>query len=210
MIKAVSIFNNLQTKMSCGIKRCKSFFNYGTPKLKLLKKDVFELSSKNKPPEVLTYSPPIYSGAFDSGIDDPRFVVFETEYSAYNFEGFGNKFPNWYVCIDSYRNRRLKPHVFLKIVEIKPEFARQGIYKNAIKKLAETVKKDKECEGRIILSACKMESPDMTKIPSPSLAHWNCGFRFAKEENNKIMEKVLKGELPPESAPEDYMYYSLI
>ena len=49
----------------------------------------------------------------------------------------------------------------------------------------------------------------MTKIPSPSLAHWKCGFRFADENNNKIMKRVLNGDLPLENAPEGYMYYSL-
>ena len=210
MVKAISLFNNIKTKMFCKIRQYKSLKKLDTPKVEPLKRDIFELSSKDGMPEVINYSPPIIGGLFDAGIKDKRFAIFGTEYHAYNFEGYDNKFPCHYVCIDSCGDRRLKPHVFLKIVEIRPEFARQGIYKNAIKKLAEVAKNDKDCEGRIILNAHKIEGPEMTQIPSPSLAHWKCGFRFANEENNEIMKKVLNGELPPESAPEGYMYYSLI
>ena len=115
-----------------------------------------------------------------------------------------------YVCIDSNGDRRLLPHVYIIVAEVRPEYARQGAYKNAIKKLLEQLNDDADCQGRIILDARKISAPNMTKIQSPSLAHWKCGFRFVREKDNIIMQKVLAGELPPEKAPEGTMYYPLI
>ena len=209
MINNIAIINSFKTKFITRIKHFKSSKNFGIPKLKKLSKDIFCFSSKDGIPEVMTYNPPIINGKYNSGIIDRRLVMFGTEYRAYDFEGYDNKFPSRYVCIDSKGERRLKPHVYITLVEVHPAFARQGAYKNAIKRLAETLKFDEECEGRIILDARKIESPDMTKIPSPALAHWKCGFRFVREEDNKVMQKVLNGELPPEDAPEGTMYYSL-
>lgn len=204
MIDKITLFKNKSVNL---FRNYVKQLNFYLPKLKSLKRDILEL--KKGMPEVLMYSPPIIEGEFYTGIRDKRFVNFCAEYHAYNFEGY-EKFPNDYVCIDSNGDRRLKPHVYFKYVEIKPEYARQGIYSNAVKKLIELVKLDRECEGRIILDARKVESPTMTKIPSPSLAHWKNGFRFVNLENNEMMERVLKGELSLEAAPEGTMYFPLI
>lgn len=174
-----------------------------------LAKDTVELSAATQSPEILPNNPMIIIGKFNSGINDSRFESFWTEYRAYDFQGYDNHFPNNYLCIDSMGDKRLKPHIYLNMVEVKPEFARQGVYSEAIRKLIEVSKKE-GCEGRIILDSMKIESPTMTKIPSPSLAHWKNGFRFANPENNKIMERVLKGELPLEDAPSGTMYLPVI
>lgn len=207
MIEKVSFFQHWKTKAINKLHTSVNSVKYGVSGIKQLKQDIFEL--KKGMPEVLSYSPPIIEGHFYTELKDIRFASFSTKFQAYNFEGFDDKFPNDYVCIDSKGDRRLKPHVYLQYVEIKPEYARKGIYSRTVKKLIQQVKNDKECEGRIILDARKIESPNMTKIPSPSLAHWKCGFRFIDEENNNIMQKVLKGELPLEDAPEGTMYFPL-
>lgn len=204
MISGISFLSRIKTNTLQRIYKYKNQLKSNLPKLQLLKQDILEF--KDGMPEVLAYNPPIIEGKYYTGINDPRFANFCAEYRAYNFEGY-EKFPSKYICIDSVGDRRLKPHVYLKYVEIRPEFARKGIYSNAVKQLIELVKLDTECEGRIILDARKIESPTMTKIPSPSLAHWKNGFRFVNPENNEIMERVLKGELPPEKAPEGSMFF---
>ena len=208
MITCISLFNDIKTNTFNKINRYKNKLKFNLPKFKQLKQDLLEL--KKGMPEVLMYNPPIIEGKFDAGIKDTRFKYFDTDYRAYNFEGYDNMFPNNYVFIDSKGQRRLKPHVYLSYVEIKPEYARQGAYKNAIQHLISAAKVQEDCEGRIILNARKIEKNDVTKIPSPSLAHWKCGFRFADERNNKVMCRVLKGELSPDRAPEGYMYYAFL
>lgn len=207
MINKISLFtNNIKCKTMKFLHNCTQPSCFKPHGLKNLKKDLFEL--KEGMPEVLMYNPPIIEGSFYTGIKDPRFAYFCAEYHAYNFEGY-EKFPNKYVCIDSNGDRRLKPHVYLKYIEIKPEFARKGIYSNAVKKVIGLAKLDEECEGRIVLDARNVNNTSMTKIPSPSLAHWKNGFRFITPEQNAVMERVLKGELPLEKAPEGTMYFPL-
>ena len=208
MIKSINVFSNIKTRTVNKIHSYTSSIKSKFPKLSQLKQDIFEL--REGKPEVLLNSPPIIQGKFNSGIKDCRFKAFATEYRAYNYEGYDNKFPNDYVCIDSKGERRLKPHLYLDYVEVKPEFARQGLYSNAIRQLALFAKYEEGCDGRIILEARKMTQEDVTKIPSPSIAHWKCGFRFANEKNNEMMQQVMLGNLPPEAAPEGTMYYSLI
>jgi len=212
MIDKISIITNIKTNTLKRIRSLNNNFNlrFNIPKLKTLKQDIFELSSSDGFPEVLMYNPSIVESRIDTGIKDSRFSYFCTAYRAYNHEGYDDKFPSNYVCIDSNGERRLKPHIYLGLVEIKPEYARQGIFTNAMKRLSKFAKNEDGCEGRIILDAHKIDGVFVTQIPSPSLAHWKCGFRFANNENNKIMEKVLNGELPLEDAPEGAMYYAKI
>jgi len=204
MIQSIKSFKNMSYNAFLKIKGKTCHAYRSLLRTNQLNKDTFTLS----PPEKLAYNPGIIIGDTKFDLNDNRFYNFKTEYVAYNFEGYDIRFPNNYVCIDSQGDRRLKPHIMLKLVEVKPEFARQGAYSSAIKKLFEASKQE-GCEGRIILNARKIESPLMTKIPSPSIAHWKCGFRFAEENLNKIMKRVLNGDLPLENAPEGYMYYSL-
>ena len=207
MITGISLFSIIKTNTLQKICKYKNQLKFSMPKLKQLKQDILEF--KDGMPEILTDCPPISSRVYPHKVTDPRFVLFNMEYRAYNFEGHDTKFPSKFICIDSNGNRRLKPHVYIKMVEIRPEYARQGIFTRTMKKLINIIKADKECKGRIILDARKIESPDMTQIPSPSLAHWKCGFRFVNKEDNEIMKRVLKNELPLEEAPEGTMYYAL-
>lgn len=206
IIEKVSSIRNFQQAEYIGALKTKaitkiSAFKY-VPEIRL-SKSIFQYP---KPPEVLNCNPNIIIGNLYTDIKDDKIKSFWTEYRAYNFEGYDNVFPNNYICIDSRGDRRMKPHIHIDLVEVKSEYGRQGAYKNAIKKLIEISKRE-GCEGRITLDSLKINHEGSAKIPSPSLAHWKCGFRFANEENNKIMQKVLRGELPPEAAPEGSMYY---
>lgn len=205
MIEKITSFSNIKTKALTKFHSITKSIRFDMPILKELKQDIIEL--KQGMPEVLLNNPKIVEGKYINAIEDKRFSLFGAEYRAYNYEGYSNKFPNNYVCIDSNGDRRLKPHIYLHIVKIKPEFARQGAYKNAVKRLYE-ISKDEGCEGRIILYSGKPFGDN--SFPNPALIHWKCGFRFVKEENNKIMERVLSGELKPEDAPMGSMYYSLV
>ena len=208
MIKAIS-YRNISNKVQISLKKICSRPFWGKFKLNQLNKDTVELSNSVKAPEVLKSNPCIIIGDAYTSVKDDRLKEFLTEYRAYDFQGYDNKFPNNYLCVDSAGDIRLKPHIYLKYVEVKPEFARQGVYSEAIKKLIEISKKE-GCEGRITLDSMAIEGYDVARIPSPSLAHWKNGFRFAEPENNKIMEKVLRGELPPEDAPTGSMYLEIL
>ena len=211
MIGKISFLKKIQSKALYGIQYCKRFMSERSQfKMKTLNQDKFERSVNKDSPEILWDNPGIIEGKFNSGVNDERLMAFSTEYRAYNFEGYESKFPNSYVCIDSKGDRRLKPHIYLNMVAVKPDFARQGVYLNAMRELAEAAKLEKGCEGRIVLDARKIYSDDFVSIPSPSLAHWKCGFRFIDEEKNRIMQKVLMGELSPADAPEGTMYYAFI
>ncbi len=211
MIKSIATIKNISYRTIRSVRDfvvSKHIFSFKLQKP--LEKDVFELSSRDGLPEVLMHCPPIYEGKFESGIKDFRLSSFATEYRAYNFEGYGDKFPSEYVCIDSKGDRRLRPHIYLNFVEVKPEYARLGVYKNAMKKLVQRAKLEEDCQGRIILDARNLSNYVTTQNPCPSLAHWKCGFRFVNEENNKIMERIMKGELPVTDAPEGTMYYASV
>ena len=206
MLEKISSLN-ISSKVQTGLKNLCSRPFLGKIKLNQLARDTVELSDSAKAPEILKEKPGIVIGKFDSGIKDDRLKNFWTEYRAYNFEGYGDRYPNNYICIDTKGERRLKPHIYLNMVEVKPDFARQGVYSKALKSLIEASKKE-GCEGRITLDSLKVSYAE-TKIPSPSIAHWKNGFRFADPENNKIMQKVLKGELPLDQAPEGSMYLEI-
>ncbi len=207
MVVNFSIINNIKINT---VVKMKKFYNGAKSYIltnNTLTRDTFEPSKRIRKESKLSNYPHILIDDFNSGVRDSRFNVFSTEYRAYDYEGCNNRFPDNYVLIDSKGERRLKPHVYLKMVEIKPKFARKGAYKYAIKKLVEVSKKS-DCEGRIILFSTSLEGPDVAEIPAPSLAHWKCGFRFANEEKNKLMQRVLSGEIPRERAPRGTMYYA--
>ena len=207
MIKGIS-YQDIKSKIKTTFYRFHNLPLCRNPKLQALENDTLILSEAAKTHKRLSDKPYIVQGKFNSGINDDRFEVFLTEYRAYDFPGYDNKFPSNYTFVDSLGDTRLRPHIYLKMVEVKPEFARQGVYSEAIKKLIEASKRE-GCEGRITLDSMQIEREGMTQIPSPSLAHWKAGFRFANSENNSIMEKVLRGELPLEQAPTGSMYLEL-
>ena len=208
MIKSVDILKTNLLNCSNKFLNTRKVFNFNIPKIKQLCKDIFVPSVKSEVIDVLPNTPITVVRVFDSKIDDTRLKYFATEFKAYNYKTSDIFFPNRYLCKDSSGEIRLKPHIYLSFVMVKPEYARQGAFTNVMKQLIEVAKNDSECEGRIILHATKMKTPGMVKIPSPSLAYWKCGFKFANEEDNKIMGKVLNGELPLEKAPEGIMYYA--
>lgn len=183
-------------------KKWKKPANFKNIRYRKLTCDTFQHEKK---PEVLKIKPDIQLDAFDTGIKDERLECFWTEKRAYNYPMSGEEFPPDFLCIDSTGRQRIKPHIYLNMIEVKPEYARQGVcskIEHEIIKFAE----EHGFEGRVILDSTKIESPTMTKIPSPALAHWKNGFRFACQKYNEIMKRVLSGELPPEKAPEGTMY----
>ena len=188
----------------CCLKKWKKPANITGFKYVVPKKDVFVKET----PEVLNETPCIQVKPFESGIKDDRLEELWVERRSFTYPFRDEEFPNEYICKDSSGKVRVKSHIYLQRIEVKPEFARQGVCSMVEQKLIEMAKND-EFEGRIMLNAFKMESPDMTQIPSPSLAHWKNGFRFADRKNNEIMELVLKGELPLDDAPQGAMYYPL-
>ena len=207
MIKGIELFKSLKT---IAVKKLHNYTNpirFNFPKLNQLEHDVFEYRADK--PETLFFIPEIIEKKFNSGIINKRLLHLDTECRAYGVVESKNTFPNEYICIDPNGNRRLKPHIYINYVEVKPEYARKGVYSKTIKQLAKIAKGTDNCEGRIILDARNMNNYSSTQIPSPALAHWKCGFRFADESNNKIMERVLNGELPLEKAPEGIMYLPL-
>ena len=160
-----------------------------------------------KKPDVLKFNPTIKLGVLKTGIKDNRLENLWIEKRAYTYPATKDSYPAKFICIDSNGQTRIKPHIYLNMIEVKPEFARQGVCSKIEHKIIKLAKR-LGFGGRVILDATKIESPEMTKIPSPSLAHWKNGFRFTRPEYNRIMKRVLKGELPPEDAPEGTMYWA--
>ncbi len=210
MIKSVDILKTNLLNYSNKFLSSRKSFNFGLPKLKQLCKDVFVPQKKSGTIEVLPNTPVSIVKTFDSKINDNRLKYLATQFKAYDYIASDITFPDRYLCRDSKGELRLKPHIYLSFIAVKPEHARQGVCTNTLQKLIEIAKNDSKCEGRIILHSTKIESPSMINIPSPSLAYWKCGFRFADESDNKIMEKVIKGELPQDKAPQGIMFYSNI
>jgi len=208
MIEKITLVNNLAKSM---YQKCQQLYKSKSTALfrnMHLTEDVVQLSDKSQV-SVLTDISTIIKRKYNSKINDIRLSSFDIEYRANSFEGPNSKFPAGYINVDSAGKRRLKPHLYINMVEVRPEFARQGVYANAIRELKQESLLEKGCEGRIILDARKMNDYTDTQISSSSIAHWKCGFRFANEENNKIMQKVLLGKLPPEAAPEGLMYLAI-
>lgn len=208
MTKGISYYKSITRRIGTTFSKLHNMSFSGKTNLAPLERDTVTLSNKAKTTPKLSDKPCIIIGKIDSGVKDDRFNLFAAEYRAYDYPGRNSKYPANYLFVDSLGDTRLKPHIYLNLVEVKPEYARQGAYSEAIKKLIEASKRE-GCEGRITLDSMVMEYEGMTKIPSPSLAHWRVGFRFAEPESNKIMEKVLKGEFPPEQAPTGSMYLDL-
>ena len=88
------IINSISTIKNIGYRTLKSVRNFilknnmfSVNFVPPLEKDVFELSTKKRLPEVLSYSPNIIEGIFNAGIKETRIKDFNTNILAYNFEG---------------------------------------------------------------------------------------------------------------------------
>ena len=116
--------------------------------------------------------------------------------------------PPEYTYTDEQGVDRLKPHLFIKHIVVKPEFLRQGVCKAVEQKVIQ-LSKDEGFEGRVLLESSFIKGTE-NYIPNPALAHWANGFRFYGYNNAKQMAEVLNGNLPPEKAPGGTMYYPII
>ena len=199
MIKSISSTMNLSRSLCC-IKKCESIVNIPMLKHVPPEKDIYVKGTADLFAEKIE---PLKVEINEIGINE-----LTAEKHSYTKTFRDEIFPEEYVCKDLNCITRLKPHIYIKMIEVKPEYARQGICSKIEQKIIEMAKNN-EFEGRVVLNSAKIEAPDMTQIPSPSLVHWKNGFRFADKNNNEIMEKVMSGELPLEDAPEGTMYYPL-
>ena len=141
---------------------------------------------------------------YNTGIKDNRISQLGVT-KRVNFPVFDkSEFPISYLFEDSNGMLRQKPHLYFGLLEVKPEFARQGIGTAVLKHVIECSKKE-GYEGRVMLDAIGFPGTK-TYIPSPALQTWKAGFRFVDESKNKIMEEVQKGIRPLTDAPTGTMY----
>lgn len=143
---------------------------------------------------------------FDTGITDPRLECLIVEKRERMFKNC--LVPPEYTYTDEYGIDRLKPHLFIKRIVVKPEFLRQGACRDAELKIIQ-LSKDEGYEGRVLLESSLVKGK-FSYIPSPTLAHWANGFRFWSENCLKQMMEVLNGTRPPEEAPGGEMYYPIL
>lgn len=113
--------------------------------------------------------------------------------------------PPEYTYTDDNGILRLKPHLFIKKIEVKPEFLRQGVCRDVESKIVELSEKE-GFEGRVLLVSSPIKDTD-SYIPHPTLAHWSNGFRFYGSNFLKQMLEVLNGTRMPNEAPSGCMYY---
>ncbi len=116
--------------------------------------------------------------------------------------------PPEYTYVDEYGITRLKPHLFIKEITIKPKFLRQGACRNTEKQIVELSKKE-GFEGRVLLESSPIKGT-RDYIPNPALAHWANGFRFYSSQSTEQMLDVLNDIRSPYEGPEGCMYYPII
>ncbi len=114
---------------------------------------------------------------FDTGINDNRLVMLKVM-KRVNCDIANTNYPISYTFMGEYGQIRLKLHLYLDGIQVKKEYARQGICYNTEKQIVELSKKE-GFGGRVILLADKMSKAD-TPIVRSSLAHWKSGFRFCE------------------------------
>ena len=143
---------------------------------------------------------------FRTGIKDERLKRLEVEkwQNQIIYPEEGIIYPKEYTYVDMYGSIRLRPHLYIQGIQVKKPFRHMGVCKEIEHKIVEK-SKESGCEGRVILYADYMNR-DTAPIP-PSIAHYKSGFRFPVEEQNIIMEQIIKGELPVEEAPLGFMFY---
>ena len=141
---------------------------------------------------------------YNTGISDHRISKLGVT-KRVNFPVFDKtEFPASYLFEDLNGMIRQKPHLYFNLLEVKPEFARQGIGTSVLKHVIECAKKE-GYEGRVMLDAIGFPGTK-TYIPSPALQTWKVGFRFVDENKNKIMEEVQARLRPLTDAPVGTMY----
>lgn len=116
--------------------------------------------------------------------------------------------PPEYLYVDQYGINRVKPHLFIKKIIVKPEFLRQGVCREAEQKIVQ-LSKDEGMEGRVILFSSPIKGKN-SYIQNPTLAHWANGFRFYGSDYVRQMLEVLNGERTAQNAPVGCMYYLII
>lgn len=115
--------------------------------------------------------------------------------------------PPEYTYIDQYGTTRLKPHLFIKEIIVKPEFLRQGACRDAENRIVE-LSREEGLEGRVLLMSSPINGT-RDYIPNPALAHWANGFRFYSSSLAQLMLNVLDGLSAPEYGPAGCMYYPI-
>ena len=154
---------------------------------------------KNKDflPEIILY---------DTGIKDTRLKSLIVEIRNRMIQQ--SPVPPEYTYIDKYGIIRLKPHLYIKEIIVKPEFLRQGACHDAEKRIIQ-LSQEEGFEGRVLLDSAPIRGTE-AYIPNPSLAHWANGFRFYSSNTTKQMLDALNGKFPIELGPGGCMYYPVI
>jgi len=116
--------------------------------------------------------------------------------------------PSEYIYVDGCGITRLKPHLFIKHIVVKPEYLRQGVWRETINKIV-NLSKEEGYEGRVLLFSAPIRGTE-NYISNPAIAHWANGFRFYDSNCVKQMLEVLSGTSPAENAPGGCMYYPVI
>ena len=165
---------------------------------KLSKKSVLKLTEdKDFFPEVSLYN---------TGIKDFRLkslVVEKRERMAMQ-----SPLPPEYTYVDGCGITRLKPHLYIKNIVVKPEYLRQGVWRDTVYKIV-NLSKEEGFEGRVLLFSAPVRGTE-NYIPNPAIAHWANGFRFYDSNCVKQMHEVLTGTRPAENAPGGCMYYPVV
>jgi GNAT superfamily N-acetyltransferase len=141
----------------------------------------------------------------DTRLSQPIQISEKSNY-IYAKNGYENLNPNFvkqYLYKDEFNQVRQRNNLYLDIIQVKPEYQRQGV---ASRLMDELIKMSKEkYNGKFTLSALPPGGTE-GQIPSPSLAYWSKGFRFTSEPSNIQMLKVKNGELPLTDAPCGIMF----
>jgi len=154
------------------------------------------VSNKDFLPEIVSY---------DTGINDFRLKSLIVQKR--NKMIPQSPVPPEYTYIDKYGITRLKPHLYIKEIIVKPEFLRQGVCRDAEKKIVQ-LSKDAGFEGRVLLDSAPIRGTE-AYIPNPTLAHWANGFRFYCSNATKQMLDALNGKSQIKFGPGGCMYYPI-
>ena len=113
--------------------------------------------------------------------------------------------PPEYTYVDGSGITRLKLHLYIKNIVVKPEYLRQGAWRDAVNKIVK-LSKEEGFEERVLLYSLPISGMEKY-IPNPAIAHWAKGFRFYDSILVKQMLEVLSGARNAKDAPSGCMYY---